>query len=364
MKKINFLYLILLIFLISTAANGQEQIDNPTYWGAKLHKGVIWAHTSKLEDISDSAPWGVELSWSKINTSKKAWKNCNCYSRVGVSFNYFNFQNPDVLGSSYNLIAFAEPYLNLNDKLYYTIRAGIGPSYLTKVYDEQTNPKNLFFSSPISFIILANFTANYKIAPQWAVNVSAQYSHISNGGIKKPNKGMNFPTFSLGADYIVDPVSLKPREKVISEKGNLQFYGRFFTTRPDVPPTDNLPPSRDWLFGLAAGGQINIANFHGISIGTELVKDLALKMEGERKDLGDDHYIVAAMAGHHLLFGRFDFNQQLGYYLVKPEHYTDHKLYQRYELAYKINEYLLAGVSLKAHAEVAQNFDVRIGVIF
>lgn len=364
MKTFRILFSVLLICLTCTAVNAQEKNVNPTYLGGKFHKGFIWAHTSKLEDVSDSAPWGFELSWSRVNTSKNAWDNCNCYSKVGLSFNYINFQNPDVLGSSYNLIAFAEPFLNLNDKLYYTIRAGIGVSYLTKVFDEETNPENLFFSSPISFIVLTNFTINYKVAPQWVVNLSGQYSHISNGGIKKPNKGMNFPTVSLGADYIINPVDLMAREKVQREKGNLQFYGRFFTTRPDVPATDNLPVSRDWLFGLAAGAQMAVANFHGINLGVELVQDRAFKMESQRKNLRDDHHILAAMAGHHLLFGRFDFNQQLGFYLIKPDHYTDHKLYQRYELAYKINDFLLAGVSLKAHAEVAQNFDVRLGVIF
>lgn len=360
-KKI---YSIVFISLFTVSLFGQEKNNNVTTLGTAFNKGFIWAHTSKLEGIADGNPWGFQLDWSRISISKKAWERCNCYSKTGLSFVYYNYQNREVLGNSYNLIAFAEPYLNFNKKLYYTVRAGIGATYLNKVYDPVTNPQNLFYSSHLSFIVLANFSVNYKLAPEWSIKFSGNYNHISNGGMKKPNKGMNFPTFGIGVDYYLDQVALPDQEKVIKEKGNLRFYTRFFTTRPDIPPTDQLPPGRAWLFGIAAGGLVNIANFQGINIGLEIIQDNSLKEEGIRRNINKDHHIIAPVIGHHLFFGKFDFNQQLGYYLYKPFPFTDHKFYQRWELAYHLTSELIIGASLKTHLEVAENFDVRIGYIF
>ena len=360
-KKSVVIVFILLFFFFS---GNSQQPENPAYFGSKFHRGIIWAHYSQLDQIAKSNPWGVEISWSRVNTSQKAWESCNCYSKVGLSFNYFNYEEPEILGNSYNLIAFAEPFLNFNRDFYYTFRAGIGATYLNQVYDEETNPQNLFYSSPLSFILTVSFDLNYKITSLWHTNFSATYNHISNGGIKKPNKGMNFPTLSLGVDYVLNPEEFPQREKVKNKTGDIKFYTRFFTTRPDVPPTDNLPPGREWLFGLAAGAQTTFASFHGINLGIEVIQDNSLKEKGVRQNINKDHHMIAALVGHHLLFGKFDFNQQLGFYIYKPFPFTEHKIYQRYELAYFLTDKLIIGTSLKAHAEVAENFDIRIGLLF
>jgi hypothetical protein len=37
--------------------------------------------------------------------------------------------------------------------------------------------------------------------------MSAQYNHISNGGIKEPNKGLNYPTVAGGFHYYLEAPS-------------------------------------------------------------------------------------------------------------------------------------------------------------
>jgi hypothetical protein len=365
LSNISFKALLFSLFWI-ICSNGfaQEEIKNPAIWGAKIHRGYIWAHSREVIDISNSNPTGFQVEWSRVNLSKKAWERCNCYSKTGLSFNYFDYQNPQVLGNSYNLIAFAEPYLNLNNRLFYTLRGGLGITYLNKIYDEDSNPENLFFSSPVSFIGLVNVSINYKLSPKWSFNFTGHYNHISNGGMKKPNKGMNFPTLSLGADYSPSSFTLPFREKITLKKGKINGYTRLFATRPDVPATDELPAGRAWLLGISGGALLRVANFNALNLGVEVIRDNSLKEEGLRKDIDKDHHIIAIAAGHHLIFGQFDFNQQMAYYLYKPFPFTENKFYQRYELAYQLNEYLLAGISLKVHGHVAENFDVRIGYLF
>lgn len=354
-------FFLFLAIPFSLLAQEQEAFS---VFGFKTQSSFIIPHSEDLKPISGTYPLGFQVDWSKLNLSQKAWEQCNCYSKIGLSFAYFNYRNPEILGNSYNLILFAEPYLGFENRLYFTFRTGIGLTYLNQVFDEKTNPQNTFYSSPISFIVLLNLAANYRIDQQWSLNLTAHYNHISNGGISHPNKGMNFPGIGLGIDYSLQPVSFKSRQKIEVEKGKLMGYGRLFVTRKTVEARDEFPEETELLYGLAGGAILRITNFSALSTGLEIFRDNTLSIEAERRGISKSPYVVGTGIGHHFIFGRFNFNQQMVYYLYKPFDFTSKKFYQRYELAYRISNYLQVGVSLKAHGHVAENFDLRLGVIF
>ena len=351
------------VFLIFPSVVRAQNGDlTSTIIGMKAQAGFIIPHSSDLREIAATSPLGIQVEWSKLNLSQKAWQQCNCYSKVGLSFAYFNYQNPSQLGNSYNLLLFAEPLLTFKRDFFISFRPGAGISYLDQVYDEETNPANTFYSSPISFIVLLNLALNYKLSENWQLNLTAHYNHISNGGLKQPNKGMNFPMIGLGVDHVINPITPLEREKVSIEKGRITGWGRIFATRKTKAATADSPEKSKLLFGLAGGAKTRIANFNAISVGLELIRDNTLSgSSGEKKKAP---YVLGAGIGHHFIFGRFNFNQQLFYYLYKPFNFNHKQFYQRYELAYQINRHLLAGVSLKAHGHVAENFDLRIGVVF
>lgn len=335
-----------------------------TILGAKAHYGFIIPHTEELREVSGTNPVGFQLDWSRLSTTQNAWKHCNCYAKVGASFTYFNYQQPDVLGSSFNLIAYAEPLLLSRPHFSLSLRGGLGITYLDQVYDATENPQNIFYSSPISFLLLANLMFNYHLSDQWDLSLAANYNHISNGGIRSPNKGMNFPTFSLGAEYKLNPITLVEREKVSFERWTIHPYGRVFATRRGVNVDGFADRENVLLFGLAGGIQTQIAKLHAISSGLEIFRDNALREEAQHKGIEVAPYVLGWAVGHHFLFGKFDFNQQLVYYLHKPFPFTDKHFYQRYELAYQFMPDWLLGVSLLAHGDTAQNIDVRVGFVF
>lgn len=363
-NKLNQTFINLLLIFLPLLSSAQNIDSTSTLWGLKTHWGFIIPHSEELKEIANTSPWGVQLDWSKLNLTQKAWDQCNCYAKVGLSFNYFNYGNPDVLGNSYNLILFGEPYLTFRRNLFFTLRAGIGVTYLDQVYDEATNPVNTFYSSPISFIVLLNLGINYKLSPEWEVNLTAHYNHISNGGIRYPNRGMNFPTVSLGVDYTLNALPLQKKNKVEMKKGVFQGYGRLFATRKTIKATEDYPKARGGLIGIAGGTQVMIANFNALSTGVDFFRDNTLSVQSDRMGMEINPYVLGWAVGHHFIFGKFSFNQQMIYYLYKPFRFTPHKFYQRYELAYRLNDFLLAGISLRTHAHVAENFDIRLGVIF
>ncbi len=352
-------FLILVIFIITNNVYGQTY----NFYGAKSHLGLIIPHSEDLRSISNTTPWGIQLEWSRLKATEKAWNNCNCYAQSGLSFNYYNYGNPDQLGNSYNLIYFTEPYLNFGNRLYYSFRAGIGVTYLNKVYDAESNPENTFYSSPISFLLQASLNVNYKLNQHYILSASANYNHISNGGMQQPNKGMNFPTASLGLSYTPELLTLEKREKSLINKNKLLYYIRLFGTLPEVEGNEIDENTRKLLLGLTGGALYHITQTNAINAGVELISNGAHKEAAERMNEDYDHHVVNLLLGHNFIFGRITFNQQLGFYIYRPFPATSKDIFQRYELLYQLGDRFQVGTSLKAHGHVADNFDLRLGIL-
>ena len=330
--------------------------------GVNGNWGSILPHSSAIAHLTDSWLWGFQADIGRIRYTRKSWDACNCYSQNGVSVSYFNFNNPDVLGSAVSLALFAQPQLTYG-KINLSLRGGAGISYLTRVYDPDTNPENLFFSDAWSGLLLAGLTAGYRLTPCLLLHLEAAYSHISNGGKRQPNKGMNFPTLGIGVDYLFEYAPLAPRKKNQLSDRSIRYYaGLFYNTR-SVDESDFETQERKPVIGLQGGFYKPIALMHALGVGFEAAHDAALKAQANIANESFDHHVISALLRHHFLFGRFDFSQALGIYLYK-EYPTPDVVFQRYALSYLLFDRLQIGVSLKAHRYTAEQMDLRVAMLF
>ena len=370
MIKNSLFFILVVTSIVHLQALGQQDsVDinsqkDPLYIGIKYQYGSILPHSSSIEDISNTNPWGLTFEVSQLKMKDKSWRNCNCYSKVGLSFSYTNFGNPDVLGNAYSMVFFLEPFITYRKNLHVSFRAGAGVAYMDNIYDEIENPTNLFYSTSFSFPLLVNLSLNYKIAPEWSANMSVFYNHISNGGMRQPNKGINYPTISLGVDRILFPRSLPVRKRVKNTDGYpwQRYLGIFGTTR-SVSDTTNENDNRRLTLGLNGGVTKRLGKIYGFNLGFEASYDGSNREK--RKTAGDEYktLIFSLMAGNVLHFGRYHFSQQFGVYLASPDP-NDRWLFQRYALDYQLTDLLKLGISLKAHGDTAQNIDVRMGIVF
>ena len=149
-RTVNYRLLIMLVTLpVAAYSRSPSGGGNSTFIVETMgHYGFIIPHSEELKYVSQSQPWGVQIGASKLFNSTTSWNNCNCYSKIGISFDYFNFNNPEVLGSASNLILFAEPLLGYRKRLFMSLRGGMGITYLSKVYDEDTTRPTCFSVHP------------------------------------------------------------------------------------------------------------------------------------------------------------------------------------------------------------------------
>lgn len=335
--------------------------------GARGHYGFIVPHSSTIKDISWSKPWGFEAEFTWLLMGEDKWRYCFCYPRTGLSFFFVNFGNPEVLGNAYSLYGFIEPLIGAAGRVYGTVRFGIGPAFLDNVYDSVENPANKFYSSPLSFIVLLNAGINCRLGEKINLRISGSFNHISNGGIKNPNSGINYPTLSLGADYRINPLPfeyrIKDRSLQLIPYKNRVDLSLFGTGKTDIKGNERYP-----VLGLLTSYTRVVGRISGVMLGMEFVTDYADKHEIERTSRvagtrEADHKYIAALLGHDLLLGRFTFQLQLGAYLYSPFKRMD-PVFERYTLSFYLFESLYTGISLKAHRYVADFLDVRLGYSF
>lgn len=368
MRKILLLIRIWFIFLYGTGQN--DSLSSVINLNAGYHRGIILPHSSKIKNVSESNPWGIEMNVSWHLLDKESWKYCYCYPRTGLSLLYINYLNPEVIGSSISLYPYIEPYIGAERKLNASFRFGIGPAYMTKIYDKDSNPENQFVSTHISFVVLLRMALNYRINNVTGIGFTAGFNHISNGGIRNPNLGINFPTMSLNLErYLEKPAfrQFQRQEGLRLDKDTHKFFLEYFATGKAVHKAEE----RYLVTGMAASYGLVVGRINGLRFGLEAIYDGAVRERIKRDELPDgfegtpDYRTLGILFGNDFLLGRFVFYQHLGIYLYEKYTYMD-PVYQRYGLSYFLtkSKTISVGINLKAHRHNADFLDFRLGYKF
>ena len=144
---------------LTTFGQSENQFDEsrPTVIGLSFDYGFLIKHSENLMELDQAYPWAIRLDWSKHLLTQSAWDFCNCFPRVGVTLEYWNWDKPDILGHGIITMGYVEPYFRTQKRTNIFARMGLGGAYLTKPFDEVTNPLNLSYSTNLSFAIMVGF---------------------------------------------------------------------------------------------------------------------------------------------------------------------------------------------------------------
>lgn len=361
MHQIKFIFISILFFLIPALSHGQG--NDTIHYSLSLHGhyGFIIPHADEIKPVSGTNPYGIEFDFIRTNLSFGSWKIFNTYWSSGIQSGYYSFGNPEILGGAFTLTAFAEPVIINRTRLTVSVRAGAGLSYHTRIYDTIDNPANKFFATRASFPVYVSARINYKLGSKSVITVAGNYNHISNGGIKQPNFGMNFPTVSLGMQYFP---SGSPRfehnyhtDKKIDPR--VKFLVQLLSAYKVVDETDLYPERGALAIGLHLRASRQLTSFYALNAGGEVILDGAIKERIRRLGSDTDHKRFALTAGQDFLFGNASFTQYFGFYIYSP-YKAFRNIYQKYELSYRLNNLVSAGFFLKAHLYVAEIMGLQV----
>jgi hypothetical protein len=323
-----------------------------------LHKGFIFAHSKDVENTANSYPNGILLEYTKQLLDDKTWENCNCYPRKGYFIQYFDYDNA-VLGKSIQLGTFIEPYWGYGKRIGGSLKGMAGLGYFTNPYHPTSNPTNQSYSLPISAYIALGIGLHMRIASNYQMNLYGNYNHVSNGGIKNPNKGINWPTLSLGLNYIIQS-AIPPTHKRVPFNRNTAIREwetfLYWSSR-----TVKAGEKQRWQI-VGIGGQYlrQVSKISALSIGAELWYDFSLQERLRRDDFNSaSSFRSGILGGHAFLMGKISLSQQLGIYFINPTGYFN-LIYQRYGFAYRVHKKWSVGTNVLVHGHVANFLDFRL----
>lgn len=354
-----FLALYLLIILSFPVSSQTSDSTNHYFIGIQSHYGFIIPHTEAIEPVSHTNPYGFEISMNNLKTSYESWSTFALYNISGVQFSYFNFQNPDILGSAYLLTVFTEPILKSGDKYIFSIKGGAGFSYHTRIYHDTDNQLNRFFSTRLSYPLYLSARFKYRISQKTFLTLSGTYNHISNGAQRIPNYGMNFPTVTVGLERFGREIP-KLDDHYAPLPGKKES-GRYLVLQA-LMGYKVVYGVDTWSFGISTRYTWQLRTRYALNAGAELIVDRGVKKMIEIEGLDLDNKRVAITGGQDFLLGKAVFTQYLGVYVYSP-YKAKHPVYQKYELSYKILPSLMAGVYLKAHTSDAELFGFSVNYL-
>ena len=337
-----------------------KKVANIFSIGLGIQHGFIFAHSRAVQNTKGANPTGIELSFGWQRNDTVTWDLCNCFPKKGLLLFYYDY-DVRILGKSFGAAYFLEPVYKVGSKTFFSFRGIAGLAYLTNPFDSIHNSTNQSYSSAIGGYLLLGIGLSYMVNTRWWLNTTINYQHISNGGLRQPNKGINWPTAGISVIYQKNP---RPYYKAPRSK---EKFWKDYPLRWDIGvfgiakrgTDENGNSYRMPLIGgtIQAGKQVGRINM--LTFGAELYGDRSLSMQLKRDSINASDLRAGLLIGHEFLLGKFSFSQRLGVYIFNQTPYYD-QIYHRWGIHYFMNKHLGIGMQLKAHKHVADFVDLRI----
>ena len=355
-------FILSLFFYISS---GQPLTDEPRYvnvYALKAHYGTIVIHTPSVKNISGSRPSGVEIENSRVDIDSVSFNKCNCFPRYGIAISYFDLDNR-IIGNGAALSYFIEPIYRISKSLKFNIRAAAGLIYASNPFDSIKNSDNKSYTTHLNPYLQVGVGFTHNLNDHFSLQLMTNFQHFSNGGIKEPNRGVNWLTGSAGILYYPMGCALPKirRTPFTGWRSTRTFLEAGVLVVPKQGYNSKIMATRKFLVGAFGQATKQYGKVSAVTAGAEIYYDKIQSVSNttiKRKALQ-----AGIHAGHVFLFNRVSFSQQLGLQIIKDTPDAE-DLYFRYGLSYKVSQHIILGINLKAHYDNAEFADVRLSYRF
>jgi hypothetical protein len=308
---------------------------------------------------------GTEITFSKRIIASKNWASIYKNPYVGCTFYGSNLGNNDILGYGFGSYGFIEfPFIN-QKKHVVTAKLSAGLGYVTKVFDQENNPKNVAVSAHVNALLCLGLQGRWKITPKHAVIYSFDVTHFSNASTKVPNLGLNMPFIGLGYSYNLSPKKgpvcspVKITHTPFFKNWNVHVVG--IISKKEVFPTGG----KDYpVYAVNTFVSKRFKEKVGMEIGFDFISKQSLfnyKPYIPKTQLSI--FQIGTYAAYVLPLDKLKFVLGMGVYL-KDRYDADNEIYHRVGLRYQCDNGLLLNVVLKSHWAKADYAEWGIGYTF
>ena len=273
----------------------------------------------------------------------------------------------------------------------YTFSNGIG--YNTHIYDRHTNVDNIMLGSRLSVYFDAAITLSYRHR-QYEFFAGPEFRHLSNGGIVRPNKGINKLGIGAGIRYHLQTFDSIPLMRISSPFKEKRLY-------LNIAYSHGIKSSQgEWLYDAnnfiwnknnvddMKYGQDGYHIYHYHLVSTDLMwrysrryasgigldalfepynRDIEIQnSKADRSNLTKWSFGLAAK--HEVYFRRLSMQMAIGWYLSRPLNENsntdeEYPYYERIGLRYNLpilNNSISIGYNIYAHLTKAYGTEIVI----
>lgn len=355
--------MILLLIFCSFDVPGQGKIDsircyqNGQFVLDAAFGGII-AHNPPVKHLAQSHPRIVSLEYS-VENHQAEWSKEFKFPKVGFALQYFDYQNPNLLGSSLAGLFFMEPRLNQR----FTYRIGSGLVFNSNPFDLKTNTKNFMLGSRFAMVMHGQISYYQPVSQVFGLRFGLGITHFSNGAYTQPNSGINVFYASLGAVGWPEKqrISISTPEPpfLVDRRFSMEAFASFALVEKLPVGGPKYP-----VYQASVRPGYRLGRKSSIYAGLDFCYNEArAQLIREKPWFGKREGRLGFLLGHELHISKLSLLTDFGFYLIKPND-IDPWLYQRYGFRYRFSNPLSLLLLLKVHRSKAECLELGFGYLF
>jgi len=369
----------ILFFLIFILAGFSSfaQVSNAYNVEGALHYGVVWRHSPKLTTRTGEWLSGQELGFHIQTSGRRDWHQWQRYPTLGINAYHFSLGEGNH-GDAFGLLPHLSVSIVRTGWFKADFRLGSGLAWVTKPYDSFTNAGQNAVGSHWNNITQFRLGAEARLNAHLRLQTGFALTHFSNGGLALPNYGINLPSGFAGLAW--SPGAVREAEFVparTSKRSGRRFGGQLQTGLAIIEYSIVDGPKYPVWQGSAAG-MFHINQVNRFLLGLDYEYNKAVRDWGLH--IGEFASDAQARQGatrlgfflaDEFVFGDLGIQLQRGWYLGDQfNRYVLRKAYSKLAMRYYFPRFrpssvqLFAGITLKAHASVAEYIALHSGLVF
>ncbi|AEA44734.1 hypothetical protein Fluta_2754 [Fluviicola taffensis DSM 16823] len=356
--------LVMLFFLLPIVLFGQESKKDSWEFSVKGKSGFLAAHRGTMGHLAKDRLLAGEFSFYK-RVRSKSWSSDYRNPYVGITLYGSNLGNRDILGYGFGGYGFVEFPWTRSEKFVLTSKVGAGLGIITKVYNKDSNPKNVPMSSYVNALICLGVQGKWYVKPNHGLMLSLDMTHFSNGASKVPNLGVNMMFVGLGYSYTV--ANKEPKVVDARTFQHVPFFKSWNVSLVGILSEKQIFPTGGKRYPVFALSGMLYKQFKP-KVGMEIALDVISKQsifnyrEYIPKTQGSIIQ-VGAYLGYNVPLDRFRFVLGMGAYL-RDRYDQDGRFYHRVGMRYQCENGLLFNLVLKSNWAKADYVEYGVGYTF
>ena len=372
-----FLYVILFLFCVGIVS---AQIDSAqikkhnfmTYSSLQFmyQNGHVFATNdflrgANIEAEKISAYQAFALKLATQTTGEKLWQQIFNYPYWGAGIYTADFYNPEEIGNPIAVYGFFNGTFHRWENLTFNYEIGFGATFNWKSFNPLTNQYNVAIGAGESFLLDAGMNLEYYLTDKIALNAGFSLTHFSNGGMKKPNYGLNTiaPRVSLKYDLHEKPEFIHREVPDFTPESEwlISFYGGAKNVVFDNVDVNIMEKYEGVFFpeiGFSLGYNRQISYKSKIGAGMSFSYDgsIATQVAVNNNELEavkgpfTDKLMISIYPTYELVANRLSLVLQPSFYLYRKhiENLTP-VFHQKVGLKYYLTNKIFAGITLRAY---------------